>query len=197
MATGPDTSISLLTLADAAEYLGDTGTTGNWGKIADLINYVSARMNAECGRALKSDTHTEYYDGNGEDWLLLNHWPLASTSITITIDDSRAYTTTYQVTGTDIMLDTEMGRVRLDGDEFDEGEKNVKVAYTAGYSTASEFALVGAAKEYLQLMWNRATKRDTVGLRTESFEGGSKTYEGDLPWSVRKVLDMYRDRRVS
>lgn len=199
MATGVDTDLSLISGTDAIAYLGSTGTTGDWSRIYDLTNAVASRMNAETGRKLKARSYCEYYDGDGSNELILRHYPLTSTSVTIYIDETRAFTDTdYQVTSTDIMLDTESGIVRLDGDSFSEGQRNVQVQYTAGYtSSGSEYALYAAAKEYLQLLWQRATKRDTIGLRTESFEGGSRTYETDLPWSVKQVLMMYRDRRYT
>jgi hypothetical protein len=198
MATGCDTTISLISSADAVAWLGDTGSTANWGRVFDLANAVASRMNNEAGRQLKESTWTEYYDGNGGESLFLTHYPLTSTSIVVTVDESRGYTTAYVIPSTDVMLDTEMGRVRLEGHSFSAGEKSVKVSYTAGYTSSGvSYDLVSAAKEYLQVMWNRASKRDTIGLRTESFEGGSRTYENDLPWSVKQVLQMYKDRKYS
>jgi hypothetical protein len=201
MATGPDTSISFLTLADAVEYLGDTGSSDHWGRISDLMNVVASRMDAEAGRQLKASTWTEIYDGDGGAALFLQHYPLTSTDITVTVDVNRSYstaTTTYRIPSSDVLLDTEMGRVRLDGYTFDAGKESVKISYTGGYSSSGPaWDLIGAAREYLQLAWNRATKRDNIGLRTESFEGGSRTYENDLPWSVKQVLLMYKDRKVS
>lgn len=196
MATGCDTTLSLIADADAVAWLGDTASTANWGRIFDLMNEVAARMNSEAGRQLKASTWTEYYDGNGRDSLFLDHFPLSSTTIVVTVDASRGYTTTYVIPSTDVVLDTEMGRVRLDGYTFTSGEKSVKVEYSAGYSSSGPaWDLIGAAKDYLQLVWNRATKRDSIGVRSESFEGGSRTFETDLPWSVKRVLEMYKDRR--
>jgi hypothetical protein len=203
MATAIDTENSLISSGDAVEYIGSTGSTGDWTRIYDLVNVVASRMNAEAGRKLKARSYCEYYDGNGGDDLLLRNYPLTSTSVTIYIDPTRTWTDTdYQVASTCIILDTESGAIELEGYSFSEGDRNVQVQYTAGYTTGStsvpgEWALIGASKEYLQLLWNRATKRDNVGLRTESFEGGSKTYENDLPWSVKQVLMMYRDRKYS
>lgn len=202
MATQIDSANSFISSGEAVAYLGSTGTTDEWGAIYDAANYVASRMNAEAGRMLKARSFCEYYDGNGEAELMLRHYPLTSTSITIYDDETRVYTDTdYQVTSTDVVLDTESGIVRLDGHVFASGTRNVQVQYSAGYTTGGstsdfgEGALIGAAKEFLQVMWNRMTKRDSVGLRTESFEGGSRTYETDLPWSVKKVLELYKDRR--
>jgi hypothetical protein len=196
MSTGCDTENSLLATSDARDWLGiKPNDTQYDATLNDIINYVSYRFNGETGRQLKSRQWTEYHDGDGSNTLYLNQFPISSTTITITIDADRVYTTDLRVTDTDIMLSTESGRVRLDDDTFDIGTRNVKVVYSAGYTTSGAFDLVLAAKELVQLMWNRYTKKDMVGLRTDGYEGGTRTYENDLPWSVKKVLDMYRDRR--
>ena len=198
MAATVSAEISLLATADLAEFVQSTGSTGDHGKLNDIINYVSMRFENETGRKLKSRDYTEVYDGNGANALYLNNYPIASTDITITIDAARAFDDTGdEVTATDVMLTTENGLVRLDDDTFSAGRGNVQVEYTAGYSTASEFALTFAAKELGSLMWQRMRQKEAIGVRTESFEGHSVTYENDLPWSVKKVLDIYRDRRFA
>lgn len=196
MGTSLDTDNALLSLADAKEYLGSTATTVNDSKIYDIINAVSHRMNAETGRLLKSRSYTEYYDGNGKSDVLLRQWPISSTSITITIDSDRAFTSTDDVvTSTDVMLDTDMGWVRLDDETFSIGERNIKVEYSAGYTTAAAYDLTMAAKEMCKAMWNRMTGKQGVGVDNEAYEGVSRSYEQDIPWSVRKVLDNYRGPR--
>lgn len=197
MSTGTDTDNALISLAEAKVWLDSTGSTQYDGLINDLISEAAGVFNAETGRKLKARSHTEYYDGDGTSVLWLNHYPLSSTSVTITIDDSRAYTTDYQVTSTDIILSTDLGRVRLDGDSFDQGTANVKVVYSAGYSTSEAFQLVRATKDYLSWLWARQKKQVPVGVRSEGYEGGSRTFETDMPWSVKRVLEMYRDRRTS
>lgn len=197
MATAPSTEISLLSLSDAKIWLGSTGTTDYDGIICDLINSVSLRFEAETGRKLKSRSYTEEYNGSGKNYLYLYNYPLSSTTITVTIDEARAFTSTDdRVTSTDIILSTESGKVELDGHTFSSGQKNIQVAYTAGYSTSDEFNLIQAAKECVKLMFARYTGKMSVGVRSEGYEGGTRTYENDLPWSVKRVLDMYRDVRV-
>lgn len=198
MATGPDTGIAFLSLAEAKEIIeGSTATTTYSSPISDLVNAAAMRFNAECGRTLKNSSHTEYYDGNGTNSLYLENYPLTSTSITITIDENRAFTDTDdQITSTDVILSTESARVRLDGDTFNLGTANVKVAYSAGYTTTADHDLVQATREFVQFLWDRRTGRQTEsGVDNESFEGESISYEQDLPWSVKQVLLMYRDRR--
>jgi len=198
MATGTDTDNALLALTDASAYLGlSTASTSDNDDARDLINEVSWRFNAETGRLLKSRSYTEYYDGDGSQELYLKNWPLSSTTITITIDENRAFTDTDDVvTSTDVMLTTESGRIRLDDDNFESGQKNVKIEYSAGYSTSDSFDLTHAAKEFLLVLYNRQTAKEPVNMRTEAYEGISRTFEPEFPWSVMKILNLYREGRA-
>ena len=195
-----DTDNALLSIQDALSYMGLGSTTASTSindAVENIINVVSYRFNDETGRLLKSRSLTEYYDGNGKNVLYLDQYPISSTTITITIDGTRAFTSTdYIVTSTDIMLSTESGEIRLDGDTFDIGQRNVKVEYSAGYSSSGAHSLTQTAKEYVKLIYDRRTKKGNAeaGIRSESWEGHSITYENDLPWSVKSVLDMYRKR---
>lgn len=190
-----DTDNALLDVGDAVEYLG--APQSEYGTVSSLVDIVSHRFNAETGRKLKARDYTELYDGNGKMELYLNNWPLASTTITITINSNRDFTSTGdRVTSTDVMLSTESGRVRLDGEYFDLGEHNVQVAYTAGYTTSDAHDLTYAAKEFLQILWDRHTARESIAVRTEAYEGVSRTYEAEFPWTVYKTLAMYREGRA-
>jgi len=198
MALVTDTDNALLSFEDGASFLGVTpaASTVEDDLVRDLINAVSYRFNTETGRNLKSRDYTEIYSGDGSNELMLTTYPISSTTITITINANRDFSDTGdEVTSTDVMLSTAMGFIQLDGDSFDSGTKNIQVEYSAGYTTDASFDLTHAAKEQLKLMWNRENDRDTIGVRTEAFEGMSRTFEQDIPWSVRQVLNIYRDRQ--
>ncbi len=200
MATVTDTDNALLGIEDTANFLGETTSdTGNMDNLRDVINAVSWRFNSETHRNLKSRSYTEVYDGDGSTSLSLDNYPLSSTTITITIDNTRAFTDTgLVVTSTDIMLTTDQALIRLDGKTFSRGANNVQVQYSAGYTTSLGDAedLRWVTKEHVKLMWNREQNRGTIGVRTEAFEGVSRTFELDIPWSVRQVLNLYRERNV-
>ena len=201
MSTAVDAENSLLSASEAVEWVGSTGSSDLWYRIYDCVNQAAARMNHETGRLLKNRSITEFYDGDGSTWLMLNQYPLSSTTIVITKDGdgTRGFTTTYQMTTTDIRCDTDIGVLSVVGDVFDSGYRNIKVAYSAGYSSSGSNStpLVSAQKDYVQLLWNRQNNRGSIGVRSESAESGSRTYETDLPWSVLKVLQGYKDRRYA
>ena len=193
-----DTGISLLTLAEVKSYIegSSTGTTTFDANYENIIDSVSLYFNNYTGRHLKASTFTEYYDGNDDKDLVLNQYPITSTSVTVTIDPTYTFTTDLTVDSSDIRIYAAEGRIwRYDG-EFAEGNQNVKVVYTAGYtSSAMPGDLKRAALETALVFWNREDKKDRVGVRTESFEGGSRTYESDIPWGAKQVLDYYRCKR--
>lgn len=204
-----DTVNSLLTLAEVQEYiLGTTGTTSANARLTDLINVVSHRFNTETARYLKSRSHTTYMDGNGKDHIYVDQFPIVSvsTNIDIRVDTDWNFTTSDKIGSTDIRIYANEGRVFINSNTFDSGEQSVKIVYTAGYTvaTTSSGSTAGtiphdlryAALEMIQLLHGREQRGSAgIGVRSESVEGGSITYEGDMPWSVKQVLDRYRDRR--
>ena len=199
MGTSIDTSNSLVTLYDVKKYLGEsTSSTANNYRINSIIDEVSWRFNSETKRLLKSRSLTEYYDGDNSFVLLANQYPITSvsTSIDIRVDVDRTYSTSDKIGSTSIVIYSTEGKIVLTDDVFEYGSKSVKVVYTGGYTTIPH-DLSGAAKEMIRLKFNNETK-NRVGVRSESVSGGSITCENDLPWSVKRVLDLYtrKDRRA-
>jgi hypothetical protein len=206
---------SLLTLSEAQEYMQDS-TTGNESRFTDLINVVSDLFNAETGRKLKhriysstagtSETY-EYRDGNGIDTMWLYQYPIVSsaTQMSIYVDTDRAYSSTSdQIASTDIMIYADEGKIVLDDDTFDAGNRSVRIKYAAGYTVTTTSSgstrgtlpadLVYAAKEMMRFLWTREETK-SVGMRQESIEGMSRTYDNDIPFTVRRILEKYRDVR--
>lgn len=193
-----DTSINLVSLAEVKSFIegSTTGTTGFDSNYEAVVDAVSLYFNNYTGRHLKSSTFTEYYDGNDSREMHLNQYPITSTSVTVTIDPTYAFTTDLTIDSSDIQIYANEGKIWLYDDEFEEGNRNIKVVYTAGY-TSSQMPpdLKRAALETCLVFWNREDKKDRVGVRTESFEGGSRTYESDIPWGAKQILDYYRCKR--
>lgn len=201
-----DTGIAILSLADVKSYIegSTTGATTYDERYNQIINDLSAMFNTYTGRYLLQTAYTssgvgyEYYDGNGADTIFLNQWPL-STSMTIWIDNDRNFTTDLQVPSSDLRIWTgerDGGRVTLYNEIFKTGSRNIQVSYIGGYgSTSIPYDLRRAAREMAVFMWNRESFKDRIGIRSETAEGMSRTFETDMPWSVKKTLDLYRNYR--
>lgn len=188
-----DQTNCIIGVDELADYMGDIGSTA-FGRYSLVINAVSHLFNTYTNRKLKARSLTEYYDGNGGSELYVDNYPIVSTStnIDIRVDTDRSYSTSDKVASTDIIIDSEEGRIRLDDDTFDTGAHSVKIVYTAGYSTGTmPYDLKYAAMEMSRFYLNRE-KSNRVGVRSEGAEGGSITYETDMPWSVKQVLELYR-----
>jgi hypothetical protein len=195
-----DTAINIISLEELKTYFegSTTGSTTNDEKLNQLINGVSDYFNKYCGRTIKL---TEYspelpdYDGNGTANMYLNNWPISTSGATVYIDESWAFTTDTIATTSDINASTNDGRLHYRG-IFPAGYQNIRVYYSGGYSSSQmPHDLKRAAMEMCQFWWNRETKKDRVGVRNEQFEGGSRTFETDMPWSVVKVLEYYKGPR--
>jgi hypothetical protein len=190
-----DTVNALITVANFKSYIGqDTGSTSNDSRYEDIINNVSWRFNSITNRLLKARSITEYRDGNGTQEVYTDQWPINSnsTSIDIRIDTDRDYDTGDKVDSDSIVIYSTPGRIHLEDDTFSTGPQAVKLVYNGGYSTIP-YDLAYAAKEMCRLLWKKE-QENRVGIKSQSYEGGSVTYEQDLPWSVRKILDLYKSR---
>ena len=203
MSTALDTGENIITLVELKPYLGEStgASTAYDRRWNEIINTVSFQFNSYTNRLLKNRQITEYYDGDGSASLLTNQYPITSvsTNIDIRVNTDRSYTTTYKIDSTSIIIDSTEGLVRLDDDTFDAGDHSVKIVYNAGYfasgsTTTPTFPsdLKYAAYEMCRVLWDRE-KRNSVGRRAESFEGSAITYESAMPWSVKDVLDKYKD----
>ena len=190
-----DTGNSLLTLAELKVYFGlSTGASTTYDRsFKTLINDVSWQFNSYTNRHLKSREITEYRDGTGTDTIFTNEFPIvsASTSIDIRVDTDRGYSTGDKIGSTSIVIYSTEGKITIEDDTFDAGEQSVKIVYEGGYSTIP-WDLRRAAREMCRVLWERE-KNNSVGRRSESYEGASITYEPSMPWSVKDTLDKYRD----
>jgi len=95
----------------------------------------------ECSRKFRAREYTEYYNGKGSHELYLKNFPVISTESTIEIWDDldRGYGDTYKLESTDIVIYPDEGIVEILGStastgSFQNGQRNVKVTYKAGYS---------------------------------------------------------------
>ena len=114
--------------------------------IDDLLTRTTKIMQNYMHRKIFTDTFTELHSGDGKSHILvLEHYPVSSiTSIHDDLDRTFA-SASLLVDGTDYKLVDEddvdgenPGTVlRLDGNVWTKGDKNIKVIYDAGYATTA------------------------------------------------------------
>lgn len=196
MATSVLSADALVTWAVMQNYLGAADAEQN--EVEYAINAASAYANQVTRRQLAARDHTDYYDGNNSQVLLLDHWPIntsATCGISVYIDTERAYGSGTLVTTSDIAVYAAEGKLALEGDFFIRDYQAIKVIYNGGYSaSAVPYDLQQAVKELAAWFYERGTKH-RVG--TTSFGGREATtsYEADIPKAVKAVLTQYKSYR--
>jgi hypothetical protein len=192
-----DSTIALVTLADARLYSGKTvgAETEDDSIIETLIDGISAGFNSYVGRRIIEQTETiAYLDGNGKETILLPRYP--NVTITSLTEDDVALTEgedeDYRIYSDEGMI------VRLEG-RWAKGRKNIILtSYKAGYALASlPKDLKMVALEQVSFEYGNFRNK-MLGVSSRSASDGSVTrFEtGQFLKSVQAVLDRYRDFRV-
>lgn len=135
----PDAT-ELLSLANLKVYLQIT-SAGSDAILTDIKDFVEDWAKGYVGRDLLVTSYTRYRDGDGTAILHLDHYPI--TAITsIHSDPTRGYDSSTEIVAANIITnDTEgwaAGIVELYEASFLRGKKNIKVVYSAGYSTVPQ-----------------------------------------------------------
>jgi len=140
-------SDALCTYEDIQLHLELTSDQSHDDTVNDLINQYTKRFCNWCGvSSFKSASYTEYYDGNGQSILFLKNVPIASIE-TLADDDSYVWGSDTTVGLTDIRIIQSGKGIYLIDDIFTPAIENVKVTYTAGYTTIPEDLKFAAIRE--------------------------------------------------
>jgi len=182
-------SNALVTLADFKQFMHiDTDDVDDDGRLTQVINYVSQRIERYCKRVFKSAAYTEYYDGVLDmSSLILNQYPVSAIS-SIYDDPSWYYTADSLILATDYAYDADSGMVFLaPGYRFSMGKRNIKITYTAGYSTIPA-DLANACCEWCALEYQRISK-ERWGLNNISAANTSTGFDNsDIPDNIKLML---------
>jgi hypothetical protein len=157
-------------------------------------------------------SYDEFYDGNGNDRLLLRNWPIVTvTSVKdsgVTIPASSSTTSP----GYTIDQDRKFLVLRYGGNSFTRGwggygyrgpqfsrtgwslgTQNVEVAYTAGF-TVTPFDLEMCARKVVSLNYKR---RQRIDQKSQAMAGGAGTvsfYDWQMDETDMQTLQFYRRR---
>jgi hypothetical protein len=211
--------MALTTLSDLKTFLGVSDTSEDV-KLAAMITLATSAIEGYLDRVIESATYTEYYGGDGSRMLLVQQRPV--TAVTSVHVDQSAYagqaagafaSATEWTAGEDFFIRTVVenesntgelvaikgpGTFRPDGDpqtwgEWPSGTGNIKVVYTAGYSTVpSDITL--ACNLIIAELRNTADKgRDIQSehLGSYSYTLASGGTQGVI--SAREIVNRYRN----
>lgn len=194
---------SLITAAQFKLYLGPeyAGAT-NDSLFELLIDSVSEMFNRHIGGTLAKMTYTDaYFDGNGQESLILSNFPIVSVA---SIHEDGVLLT--EGATADYVVDYAVGMIHRVGGRWLRGRKTLKINYTAGYVVqgaspgAGETALPADLKLGCMIQAAREWKKSQGsewGETSRSFPDGSTSHvERGLLKEVEEILQKYRRYRV-
>lgn len=179
---------SLVSLPDVKTLLGSTVPDDD-NLIAELINRYSVLIETYLGRNVISRVYIEDYDGGGFDELFTNQYPITSIS--------GIYNDTDWNWTADTLIDSDYYRKAQDGNSIiftsdvtlGDYRENIRVVYTAGYSTVPEDIQMACIEEVARAFKNR----QEIGVTSKSLGDGSISYSAQgLLTKTTMVLDSYR-----
>ena len=182
--------MNMVAIEDVEEYLGITSGTGG-SVLASLVAEVSRNCAKFTGRTDwgGSSSRTEYHHG-GNAWIAPRYWPITSVT-SISDDPQHDWASSSDLDAGDYYVSTDdSGMIWLEGQHHTtNGQKSVKLVYTAGYTSTSAIPadLRLAAKVQVKHEWDIIRRPG----RGESAEVGA----GELLPQVMKTL-VNHTRRV-
>jgi hypothetical protein len=171
-------------------------------QLANTTTYLTATITAKeivirekferiIGVKLYTTSHTEYYDGDGTNTLYLNHHnprsastpsPVTLTSVTVIgTDDTETAFTTAELADVVKYPDKLVRRTGV----FKCGNRNIKVVYSTGYTTAPDDIKQAALQAVVLPPPDGLVPSSVTSYATEGMDG-------QINWS--RVKDSRRDR---
>lgn len=184
----------LITLSRAKYALGGAQGAANLSLHADesttlaaLITAVTKAISKYCRRNFDEQTYEERYTGQGEQRLMLRHFPILSVA-SLTVDD-------VAVSASDYIIDAERGWLFRSGG-WHSLDYGIEIEYDAGWSSVPEDIQEACAAWVAALYWQ--TKKNPFLTNSFSSTTGSAyaTLKENMPAHVKSILDSYRDRKI-
>ncbi len=187
----PDAT-ELVSTADLKAYCQITTATYD-GILASIKASTEQWVKTYCRDPFLVAARTEYHDGNGKATLRLRHYPI-TTLTSVHIDSDRTFGAATLVGASYLItsdINNAQGVVELFNKVFSEGQKNVKVVYSAGLSVIPA-DLAHAVKIIVAREWLLQDKKLT-GQTSQSL--GDKTVSlnlEEIPRNAWDILNRYQ-----
>lgn len=185
---------ALTSLANVKVQLGISVTTED-AFLERLINVASQQIERHCNRKFKSTAYTESFDGPMGNQIVLPQYPVTAIA-GVWVDSTRVFASESQLDATDISdadQDLSRGLLRRVTGLFPKGVRNIKVTFTAGYSSIEAQApdLEYACILLVEMAYRSRSDR-RIGRRSISRGEESVSYLTEWPIEVIGLLDAYR-----
>ena len=183
-------STALAALASLKAYLGISEDDYDV-VLQQLIDAASEAIERYCCRSFAQAERTEYYNGRGSAWLVLRERPVSEVA-DLRDDLGRDFDSADPIDADDYTVHDDEGIIRLLAGVFQDGSRNVRARYTAGYATIPDD--LAQACMVLAASWFNTGRQGGDGLKNESLGDYSVAYaHGAIPEEVRRYLAPYRN----
>lgn len=195
--------MSLVLLSEYKEILGITGNTED--EFVELAQYeIEAKVKSYLNRDLELDDYVELYDGTGDEFLVLNQFPINSVSKVEEysgLDSNNDETWEELEQGIDyerIVIPSTKDYILLDGSLFSFGNQNIRITYNAGYSDIP-YEIQQACKKLMLIYYGEVKKTKSLGMSSVSQGSGftqTTTYDLSAEERILKSIEKYRSLNV-
>lgn len=200
--------MALSTTAEIKGILGITASTYDT-QIGNLIGPTQYALETMVGTEFDATSRTEYYDGGGQDRIVVAHPPIAPSPATVVVYDdcSRAFAAGSIVVASVLSINYQAGVIRIDsaglsdnwaswGDYgvFQDGNQNVKVVYTGPSWAANKLSgMKLVLAEMIQYGLNRLASAGLTGETIGSYSYSAPQIEGaHLSYGAREIIAQWK-----
>lgn len=181
----------LTTIDKVKEVLGET-TDKDDLRLTSCLTRASAIIEGATGRTFASTVYTaEIYDGTGRPYLQLRNFPVITLSTVLEGGNALTIGTSY-TSGTDIVMEAEIGRLHRLFSIFFGYPKYYSVTYTAGYAAIPEDIIEVAVQLTLLML----KEKERAGILQHSTGAAQSTYTRKLPEWAADTLAGYTDHSL-
>jgi hypothetical protein len=183
--------MSLATLAQLKTHLGfKTSDTQYDAKLTLFLSAGSDFVESYCARVFASQSYTELFHGNRSNFLNPRQWPIISIT-ELRISSERDWVSASSlISSTAYGISSDKIEIVYYDSIFPKGYDNVRLQYTAGYSTMPNDLVMANlwASEWFYLHNNRGD----AGRTSASKQGESIGILDDIPAMIRSILANYK-----
>ena len=184
---------NLCSIDDVKTYLGLSGSDHDT-QLTALVANASEAIESFCRRKFTQTDYTEYHDGMGSGILLLDHHPAQSVT-EVKIDANRDFDNADALDPDDTVTYGDEGLIQLVSGTFPAGVRNVRVIYSAGYTSVPDDVAQGCIQ--LAAAWFHRGRQGADGLERESLGDYAVTFrDRGLPAAVVDLLTPYLELYV-
>lgn len=181
----------LTTIDKVKEVLGDTSEKDDI-RLTSCLTRASTIIEGMTGRTFASTVYTtEIYDGTGTHYLQLRNFPVITLSQVLEAGNALTIGTSY-ASGTDVVVEAEIGRIHRLFALFYSWPKYYSVTYTAGFAAVPDDIVEVA----IQLTLLMLKEKERAGILQHSTGAAQSTYTRKLPEWAQQTMDGYTDHSL-